>query len=704
MCYLPGCGSKSVRLPVPQKQTEALDKSSALGKSAQYEKLRESLGDRCYPGDLFPKEFSSDAQYSFPHLMNEGTTAPSGRYDSGSKPFSSIPLQLASYWGLAFQTSRTPKRRRISSVDDLALLSDISIAWFEKGELTIVGPPAKDGDGLRPDDWYAAFRAMAGTEAPGVSIDPGPDERVMTVRYFGGVQETDLGRTFFEADRTLKLMSTGFDNLTCSVWTARPRHIATELDLMGAELTQRSSTRHGGWHRFWFEFTDDPFEGDDSHVEIPRDRLVVRDESIPPSEPANRSDRLFAEAISTKFLALTEGIPVFRELQQSAALVALAKWMRDKSIPADAEWVKGMPARKVTPNTTPSITVLRTALTDRLFLRYGIHGGVDFQKQLKYVAPPERLFQICRAADTANASHANKWQFSTNGESFQAIRLAIKNPTSLRSRWVAWTTTTARIPIQPQVLSQVVSSSELVISNSTRALLTFQLDGPTSKTAAVPSGSPVTIPVLPGSYQLSVSSHCGSKKEALTVVAGDTERLEYRCVEQFSTVALPPRPRADVEGLIIINNSTGARLTVSVAGMDYTVETGSASIRLAPGKYAALITATCGTTTETFNIRRRREVTETYSCEFGTVAAANRPRTDLGVFTVNNCTGAAVTVSVGGMVYTVQPGSGDIRLGAGDYTAAITAICGTTTEKLNITRGSKYTGIYSCGRSVVYKE
>ena len=112
-----------------------------------------------------------------------------------------------------------------------------------------------------------------------------------------GVQETDLGRTLFEADRMLKLMSTGFEAIDLARWMDRPANIATELDLMGAEIAQEPSNHYGGWHRFWFEFTDDPFEAWMTHPEIPRDGIFGQDESIPPTACSQERPTVFGSDI-----------------------------------------------------------------------------------------------------------------------------------------------------------------------------------------------------------------------------------------------------------------------------------------------------------------------------------------------------------------------------------------------------------------------
>src|ERR1700682_3060153 len=191
------CGSKhqiSSHPPVPVRTAH------------DYQRLFDNLGDRCYPGDQFPVD-TSQTRFGAPQHASEGAFFPlasdgvQGDLDSEpeSRPgYRYTPVSLVQ--AVSQSTDKaSAKKRAISSVEDLALLSDIEFAKYKDNDLILVGPAAAEGQGFRPDDWYTVFRAIAGNEAPGVSIDPGPEPQHMQVRYFGRIQQTALGNTFFEA-------------------------------------------------------------------------------------------------------------------------------------------------------------------------------------------------------------------------------------------------------------------------------------------------------------------------------------------------------------------------------------------------------------------------------------------------------------------------------------------------------------------------
>jgi hypothetical protein len=685
-----GCGSKipiSSNPPTPSRVHD-------------YQRLFDTLGDRCYPGDQFPVE-TSGTRLGSPQDLSKEAFPISLRASFGfrensesdselSSGFHYLPVSMVQSVSQSAPDKAGAKKRAISSVEDLALLSDIEFAKYKDNDLILVGPPAAEGQGFRPDDWYTVFRAIASDEAPGVSIDPGPDPRHMQVRYFGGIQQTALGNTFFEADRTLKILSTGFDNLTCNVWTGRPHGFATELDFIAAEMGQSAALLEGerGWHRFWFEPSDEPIETESLTMRMPRNRLVVKDEPIPPGRPSPNSARQFASALTANFLGMTQGILQFRQLQQDAALVSLAKWMRDKQIPADEDWVGGQPKKELTATSTPSITVLRSQLIDDIYLRFGIHGGVDFQRENRYGNASTQSARLSTAVDQSGTHGLPTWQFAVDGQLYQAVRLRVSNPVQLASRWIIWQRITT-VLVQPKPYRLVVPRSNLVVTNETSGPLTIYVAGPVTKTETVSVGTPSSIRVVPGFYRLRVeSANCGTKDDSVTVREGERHELRYLCPS--GTIATG-RPAF----FTVINNTYGS-LTLQMTGAlnktEYIPTVGQSSVQVVAGTYHLRIISRCGTKEDTVSVGEGDRHELRYWCEAPSAPA----QVASGSFVVNNGTGATISVTVGGSTYSVAPGTSTIRLAPGFYTATITSVCGTATESLNLSNGTTYTGQYSC--------
>lgn len=684
------------QLKVTQLQGPLIDKNLAAivpQRNDNYQELFDSLGDRCYMSG----QSSAWAASEHSNVITSYNGKTGSRW---TDLFSRFPLLGLSQYSEALQSQEVqqatrPRKRAISSVDDLALLSDIEMARFKDNELILIGPSAQEGHGFRPDDWYVAFRAIATTEAPGVSIDPGPNPKLMQVRYFGGVQQTQMGNTLFEADRTLKILSTGYDNLTCGFWSSRPANIPSELDLISNEIGDGSVEMEGQhhWHRFWFEPSDDPIETEGLTARFPNHRLIVKDEPIPPNSPSSRSSREFAAGISGAFLKLGEMVRAFEDLQREAALVMLAKWMRDKQIPADDDWVKGTPSQASTPESTPSITVMRAKLVDQLYLRYGITGGVDFQKGNRYLGAAPVVQRLWTAAARARpATSSSTWLFSLDGQAYRAVLLKVTRPVSLRTSWTTWRRVIVKYVSQPPIYRSVIPVGRFVITNDTGAPLILQVSGPVSRTERIPAHTPSEVTVVPGSYRISIESQCGQKTESVNVKQGERRELRYWCEDNEKRIT-------SGEGYFVVRNDTGQIVTFELAGpMNLTerVSPGSSVIKVVPGFYKLDITSRCGTSSDSVRIANGERHELRYICKEETRAPTSND--GVGFFVVSNNTGGPITVSVGGRSYRLAPGSSRIRLPPGHYTAKITTRCGVGTETLDVTDGSSFAGEYTCVR------
>jgi len=656
-----------------------------------FARLAQLIGDRCYPGKQDPSfaatsPAASPANNGIPRWL--GLLAGMGERGWTARTRLSrhaIPAAFASQ-----------ARVSASRVADLELLSDIVVAIAEPDGIIVAGPGAKGADRFRADDWYATFRAIAGPEAPGVSIDPGPNPNLMQVRYLGNIQKTAMGETFFEADRTLKLLSTGFDNLNCASWPNFPPGLVTELDLMDEEVGDgtRASSTEGQWHRYWFEPNQNYLETEENTILIPEDRMWVKEESVPPGRPSPRSASQFAAAVSSGFRGvLAERVPSFRDLQRQAALISLAKWVRDKEVVIDQDWYQGTPAVAETTDTTPSITVLRAKMTDRLYLRYGIHGGVDFQRPNRYGPPSSRLRTLVAAVRSSAPSQASSWMVTADNQQYRAVRLPITRPSRMPNRTVVWTRVVARHLVQPGVLRVEVPFSNFLVTNETGSVVTLQLSGPTARTERIAAGA-VDAPfrVITGSYKVQATSRCGQDNDTVVVREGERHKLRYWC--ETERVTAPPAPRV---GSFVVRNNTGAAVTVAVGGRTYTAATGTSTIELPVGNYEATVTSRCGSTVERLNVTAGSTHEGQYSC-VTTTMPRQAPAPRGGSFIVQNNTGAPLTVAVGGQTYTIPAGSSTISLAAGNYIATISTRCGTGSETLAIQEGTTFTGQYSCVR------
>lgn len=696
MCGGPKRQTTSKANPPPPPTAGQGISADSQAKSLEIQRALASLGDQCYPGEQFGPlptqgmtQGSLGASSPTSKDLRVGSLAASRPQESGS---SSGPRIVPA--SLLLQAEAGKKNRAISDLQQLSKLGDIQMARYraEKAELVLIGPPALPGQELNYDDWLAAFRAISGPEAPGVTIDPGPTPTAMQVRYFGAVENTHLGSTLFEADRTLKMLSTGFDNNNCQRWMGRPQQISTELDLLSTEVGADNGSFQPGWHRFWFEPSDDEIEvsPDGKTVnKFPTHRLVVKDESIPPGRPSRPSASQFAQSVSNNFITLTGTIPAFAELQRQAVMVALAKWLVDKHIPVDKSWIQTVAATSGSPTTTPGVTVVRSTLQDETYLRLGIHGGVDFQKGNKYVQSTALLGPF-QAALKQQPPQATSWEFVYEGKHYQAVRLRYQNPYVVQNGRIVWVSVVSKSWWQPTPFRWVLPTTSLTIHNNSGVPIGMDLNGPVTKHLTVAAGgSPTRVRLIPGSYKVATNSTCGRTNKSLDIDLDKESSLTYTCEHSSPPLAT---------GTLEVDNATQGNITIQTSGPgggSFTAPPGVSSFRLQAGYYTITAISSCGRRTESTNLAAGGTYRTRYWCE----QTERQQSGGSATLVIYNNTGAAMTIQLSGAsqgTYTSAPGTSSIPLAAGFNTITASCRCGSRSNQVNVSAGSKYTETYSC--------
>lgn len=424
--------------------------------------------------------------------------------------------------------------RVVSPLENLASLEDIEGARYRpaRSELVVIGPPAPaPGNGIPYNDWLTVFRAISGAGVIGVSIDPGPDSNEMQVRYLGGIDGTHVGDVLFEADRTMKIMSTGFDNDTCEKWPAMPDVIQTELDLISLEAGSASS-RRDGWHRFWFMPSEQAVHASATTVRIPDQRVVVKEESVPAGQPSPPSAVQFASEITNNFLPLRDSISSFADLHRIAGLVVLAQWMLEKHIPVDRAWIKTKAASAYTPQVTRRVAVIRGTLQDHVFSALRLEGGVDFQTHYRFQEDGQ-LLPTFQSALAQRPRSSPTWDFTYKGRDYRAVSLKYAHPIRMDSPRLVWVRS-PEVPI-PQLRElafppeRLAGLGALVVNNQTSQPLRISLTGRMPLHYAVAPHTTSTISLLPGSYSLSATAECGTRSTAVQMQAGTIHREQYWC-------------------------------------------------------------------------------------------------------------------------------------------------------------------------------
>lgn len=329
----------------------------------------------------------------------------------------------------------------------LGNLADLRAAVYDprSKRLILLGKGSATLPPFRPDDFAVVLRAVMNGSPIGVSIEDPVVEGMMTVRYIGGIEDTHVGAVLFEADRLLKCLAQGRDNLTGQVLTAKVPGHQSELDLLarlgGARIP-------GVWHRYWFRPCQviATLSPDGKTLEFQKVQIEVATEYVPPvgegvSEPAAEA---FARFFTQNFDQYAQEFPVFRELESLAKMVAIARWLVEQGIPIEKTGLLDRPIPFVpTPRQTPlGRNELRLRGPQGIWI-HQMQGGVDLGLRGRDLSPfhvrnwfvevdPE--VSRLRSLLTSTLHKKVYWKVQWQGETLTALALGNAKPANSSPR------------------------------------------------------------------------------------------------------------------------------------------------------------------------------------------------------------------------------------------------------------------------------
>ena len=280
-------------------------------------------------------------------------------------------------------------------------LGNITGAMFDhaSGRLVLIGDRQHTLPPMKPEYLAAAIRAVytPSPEAPGMTIDPNPgDPRgpVMMVRFFGGTEYTSLGGVMFEADRVMKAMSVGRDNLTRAQFSSG----VPGYQSVTARQLETNGGANGLWSRFWL--VPEPVTarvGKDGIFFDPI-RMHIKTETmrwaggklVSAGGVQDPLAEAFARHFSEHYDEFAKEQPIFAELKLVTQAVALARWLKEQKVPADWGFVAQVLAEPYpTPSATPSAYNEIESRSSNAIRRVNAIGGVDMQPKLAMAISPD---------------------------------------------------------------------------------------------------------------------------------------------------------------------------------------------------------------------------------------------------------------------------------------------------------------------------
>lgn len=190
----------------------------------------------------------------------------------------------------------------------------------------------------------------------------------------------------FEADRRMKTLSMGQDNITGASVTSSVSGFANLLDL---ELALGGQNQDEVRRRFWFNVPIVEIEqtSDGQGMLITMLTLAVDTEYLDsnwqPSnyQPPDPAGQAFAAHLTDHYNEYNRDFPVFAGLRAMAHWTSLAYWLKQSDLPLQPEsWLADSPTHFTdAPLITPAITVTRETQQGNIIQTLMLWGGVNLQ-------------------------------------------------------------------------------------------------------------------------------------------------------------------------------------------------------------------------------------------------------------------------------------------------------------------------------------
>ncbi|MBI3317295.1 MAG: hypothetical protein HYZ85_04755, partial [Candidatus Omnitrophica bacterium] len=306
------------------------------------------------------------------------------------------------------------------------------------GQVVLLGEAGGTVPEIPMDYLITALKAVFGSEEdPGVTIeakknpDGTPDwSQPLDVTHFANIEDTELGWVVYEADRLMKSITQGKDNITQSTVTEDGYDISEsniQSRILGFKTlltrwTESGETGQDRYSRLWFlpkemklvrSDSRDAFVFDNNSVELRTELINSGNGNVDPDAQA------FADFFTEHYDQFAELYPIYEELKKAARAVALAKFILDHNIPVDLNWLA---TASLVAHPTPRITPVGQNSNDTT----GIIGGVtmDFINSENFTYLPDTLENAAGLRTNSLGERLSdletQWNFSSGSALYDA--------------------------------------------------------------------------------------------------------------------------------------------------------------------------------------------------------------------------------------------------------------------------------------------
>jgi RHS repeat-associated protein/uncharacterized repeat protein (TIGR01451 family) len=346
-------------------------------------------------------------------------------------------------------------------------INKIAGATYDKatGQILLYGKAEGGATALPPlnlDDLAVAFRAANRGSMPVVSIeDPvvaAPEwgnQLCYTTRFGPKVMDTNgvevvndltsgtgFGWVMFEADRVMKCLDLGKDNITGAARTSAVSGFGySYMPIIPRTFQLDGNSSRSAKGRKWFEPKTIEVEpsGDGKSMTLTRAEMQLSTQVDWASDGVLESmpgDTYFCRWFTENYDAIaaeqftydaTGGVRyIFKELKQLAAVVGIVKWIQDNDIPMDKSFLESYePTPVVTPTHTPQTSVTGTQTSGRTTYTLTVQGGVNYCKDLEF-GTNGNPSALATAAKSNRAAETNlAWNFNQSGTNYNVTAFSV---------------------------------------------------------------------------------------------------------------------------------------------------------------------------------------------------------------------------------------------------------------------------------------
>ncbi len=235
---------------------------------------------------------------------------------------------------------------------------------------------------INKDDLAVVVRSIFNNTFPTVSIDPNPNnQNEMLVRFDGNIENTNVGKVLYEADRVLKITSLGKDNETGQ---AVNPPVPGYKSVLNRYVELNDPTPGQGQSRMWLvpKVIEVKKSADMESFVFGETSMELKYENMGAPDPEwDQANQAFIDHFNQHYQEFAQIYPEFQKANEIAKLVGVVRWIKENNIPIDLNWLLNYKISDIqTPNTVPSTTVSATTRT----VTVTITGGVALTQPNTY--------------------------------------------------------------------------------------------------------------------------------------------------------------------------------------------------------------------------------------------------------------------------------------------------------------------------------